>query len=443
MLHSADRSLMRTLRRVAVLGAGTMGSRIAAHFANAGVPSLLLDVVLPNEANRNAAAVRGIETAYKTNPKAFFDDSARSLVTAGNFEDDLDRVRACDWIIEAVTENLEVKRQLWRRVEAVRAPDAIVSTNTSGIPLRKISEGFSPEFRRHFCGTHFFNPPRYLHLVEVIPGEETAEEVLGFVSHFCDVRLGKGVVRCKDTPNFIGNRIGSFWGSTTAKTMIEDGYTIEEVEALTGPVIGLPNSASFRLLDLVGLDVWAFVARNLYEGVPDDPWRERFLPPPFLAEMMKRGWLGEKTGQGFFKRVGKEREIHALDWQTLEYHPMQKAKFASVEAVKPVEDLGERLRMLVNSPDRAGQFLWKLFSDVLLYSAERIPEISDRIVEIDRAMRWGYAHALGPFELWDALGFRAVVERLRREGRALPASVERMAAAGAESFYRSGRRTSI
>ena len=330
-----------------------MGSRIAAHFANAGIPSLLLDVAAPNEANRSAPAIRGIETAYKTNPKAFFTEAAKSLITPGNFDDDLETLREYDWILEAVTENLDIKRELWRRVETLRAPEAIVSTNTSGIPLREISKDFSTAFRQHFLGTHFFNPPRYLHLVEIIPGAETKPEVLGFVSHFCDVRLGKGVVRCKDTPNFIGNRIGSFWGSTTAKIMVEDDYTIEEVEALTGSIIGLPNSASFRLLDIVGLDVWALVARNLYEGVPDDPWRDRFLPPPFAAEMMKRGWIGDKGGQGFFKRVGKDREIQALDWKTLEYHPMQKAKFASVEAVKTVEDLGERLRILVSSPDRA------------------------------------------------------------------------------------------
>ena len=427
---------MRTLRRVAVLGAGTMGSRIAAHFANAGIPALLLDIVLPGESDRSAAAKKGIETAAKQNPKAFFTDATKALVTPGNFEDDLGRLAECDWILEAVTENLDIKRALWERVAAVRRPDAILSTNTSGIPLRLISEGWPVEMRRQFIGTHFFNPPRYLHLAEIIPGADSEAAVLDFASEFCDVHLGKGVVRCKDTPNFIGNRIGSFFGSTVVKLMIEHDYTIEEVEALTGRLIGLPNSASFRLFDIIGLDVWVFVAKNLYDAVSDDPWRERFLPPAFVTEMMNRRWLGDKTGQGFFKRVGPAREIHALDWKTLEYHPMEKARFASVDDAKLIEDLGERLRTVVAATDRAGAFLWSLFSDVFLYAAERIPEISDRIVEIDRAMRWGYAHTLGPFELWDALGFEPTARRMEAEGRTLPENIRRMLAAGAPSFYR-------
>ncbi len=429
---------MKQIRRVAVLGAGTMGSRIAAHFTNAGAPSLLLDVVTPGQPDRNAAARKGIEAALKQRPGGFFVDSLTSLVTTGNFEDDLAGVRDCDWIIEAVTENLEIKRSLWSRVAAVRRPDAIVSTNTSGLPLSAISEGFDEGFRRHFLGTHFFNPPRYLHLVEVIPGAETDPEVIRFVTEFCDRRLGKGVVPCKDTPNFIANRIGSFFGGTVYKLTVEDDYTIEEVDALTGPLIGLPNSASYRLLDIVGLDIWAFVGKNLYELVPHDPWRERFLPPEFLSRMLERGWLGEKSGQGFYKRAGKgaEKEIHALDWKTLEYHPARKVSFPSVEAARNVEDLSQRLRMLVSSSDRAGTFLWKLLRDHMLYAAERVPEISDRIVEVDRAMRWGYAHKLGPFELWDALGFEETARRMEREGCALPASVQAMVASGAKSFYR-------
>jgi 3-hydroxyacyl-CoA dehydrogenase len=427
---------MKTIRSAAVLGAGTMGSRIAAHFANAGIPALLLDIVLPGQANRNLAAVKGIETAFKGRPGAFVSEAARALVTPGNFDDDLPKLVHADWILEAVTENLEIKRNLWRRVASVRRQDAILSTNTSGIPLARISEGFSSDFRRQFLGTHFFNPPRYLHLVEIIPGAETEESILDFVSSFCDLRLGKGVVLCKDTPNFIANRIGSFFGATVYKTMMEGEYTIEEVDALTGSLIGLPNSASFRLLDIVGLDVWAFVAKNLYEAVPDDPWRERFLPPVFLAEMLQRGWLGEKSGQGFYKRVGKEKEIQALDWKTLEYHPMQKARFPAAEAARNIEDLPERLRTLVASKDRAGEFLWKVFSDLFLYSAERVPEISDRIVEIDRAMRWGYANKLGPFELWDALGLIETARRMEAEGRPLPQSVQAVLASGARSFYR-------
>ncbi len=428
---------MRTLRRVAVLGAGTMGSRIAAHFANAGVPSLLLDIVLPNQPQRNAAAHKGIENAAKQKPGGFFTDSAMSLIKPGNFEDNLSEVADCDWVIEAVTEDLEVKRTLWKKVESLRKPEAILSTNTSGIPLWQISEGFSSEFRKHFLGTHFFNPPRYLHLMEMIPGADTDPAVIQFVSDYADRRLGKGVVPCKDTPNFIANRIGSFFGSTIAKVMMEDDYTIEEVDALTGPLIGLPNSASFRLLDIVGIDVWAFVGGNLHKAVPNDPWRDRFLPTLYQRQMIERKWLGEKTGQGFYKRIGKgdNKEIHVIDWKTLEYHPLNKATFPSTEAAKSIEDLGERLRTLVRAKDRAGSFLWKVFSDLFLYSAEMIPEISDRIVEIDRAMRWGYANKLGPFELWDALGFKDVVARLESEGRAIPANIQQALSSGAQSLY--------
>jgi 3-hydroxyacyl-CoA dehydrogenase len=429
---------MRTIRRVAVLGAGTMGSRIAAHFANAGVPSLLLDVVLPGQQNRNAAAVKGIENALKQRPGGFFTEDKAALIRPGNFEDNLQQLADCDWIIEAIVESLEPKRDLWRRVDTHRNREAILSTNTSGIPLASISEGFSQEFRRHFLGTHFFNPPRYLHLMELIPGAETDPRILAEVEEFADRRLGKGVVRAKDTPNFIANRIGSFFGGTIAKTMVEEGLTIEEVDALTGPLIGLPNSASFRLLDIVGLDVWAFVGTNLYNLAPNDPWRDRFLPLDFEKKMIERKWLGDKTGQGFYKRVGKgdNKEFLALDWKTLEFHPAEKPRFPSVEAARNIDDLEERLRTLLRSDDRAGRFLWKVFSDLVLYSAEMIPEISDRIVEIDRAMRWGYANKLGPFELWDALGFVDVITRLEKDRRTLPANIKSARAHGIVSLYR-------
>jgi len=427
---------MKPLRRVAVLGAGTMGSRIAAHFANAGIPALLLDIVPPDLPDRSAAAKRGVDAALKQKPGGFFTDAAVSLVTPGNFEDHLDKVRDCDWILEAVVENLELKRDLWKRVEPLRGPDAIVSTNTSGIPLARISEGFSPDFRKHFLGTHFFNPPRYLHLMELIPGEETEREVLEFAAEFCDRRLGKGVVRCKDTPNFIANRLGSFFGCTIGKFTFEDDWAIEEVDAITGPLIGLPNSASYRLLDIVGVDVMYYVNRNLYEAVPHDPWRERFQPSEVLAKLVGNKWLGDKTGQGFFKRVGPKRDIHAIDWKTFEYHPAGKVSFPSVEQARQIEDLGARLRALVAGKDRVGEFLWKLFRDYAAYSASMVPEISDRIIEIDRAMRWGYAHKLGPFELWDALGFEATAARMEAEGLALPESVASMRRKGAGSFYR-------
>jgi len=411
-----------------------MGSRIAAHFANAGIPALLLDV--PDSPHRNARALQGIQNALKQRPPGFFTDAQAALLEAGNFDDDLGKISACDWIIEAIVENLDAKRELWRKVEAARKPGTILSTNTSGIPLSKLSEGFSPDFRRHFLGTHFFNPPRYLHLMELIPGPETDDAILADVEQFADRRLGKGVVRTKDTPNFIANRIGSFLGGTVAKTMVEEDFSIEEVDALTGPLIGVPNTASFRLLDLVGLDVWAFVGTNLYELVPGDPWRERFLPLDFQKKMIERKWLGDKTGQGFYKKVGKNREIHALDWKTLEYAPLQKPRFAAVETARNMEGLGERVRTLFRSDDRAGRFLWKVLSDLFLYCAEMIPEISDRMVEIDRAMRWGYGQKLGPFELWDAIGFLEVVTRLEMERRTLPANVKEALARGVISLYR-------
>jgi 3-hydroxyacyl-CoA dehydrogenase len=412
-----------------------MGSRIAAHFANAGIPALLLDIVIPNQPKRNAAALAGIDAAAKQKPGAFFTPQTVSLITPGNFEDNLGELRECDWIVEAVIENLDAKRALLSKVAEVRRPGAILSTNTSGIPLAQISEGFGSELLRHFLGTHFFNPPRNLHLVEMIPGPRTQPEILEFVADFCDRRLGKGVVPCKDTPNFIANRIGSFFGATIHKLTVEGDYTVEEVDALTGPLIGLPRSASYRLMDIVGIDVWAHVTRNLYAAVPGDPWRDRYVLPQIMEQLIERGWLGEKRGQGFYKRVGKQKEIHGLDWKTLEYHPARQASFPAADAAKNIENPGERLRALVAGTDRAGTFLWKLFSDLFLYSASMVPEISDRIVEIDRAMRWGYANSLGPFELWDALGVDETVKRIRGEGREIPDNVERMLASDAKSFY--------
>jgi 3-hydroxyacyl-CoA dehydrogenase len=426
---------MRSIQRVAVLGAGTMGARIAAHFVNAGIPALLLDI-------DDAAARKGLESAVKQKPGGFFLDGAAAKVQTGNFDAHLGQIATCDWVIEAVTERLDVKRSLWQRVDAVRRPDAILSTNTSGIPLARITDGFSEAFRQQFLGTHFFNPPRYLHLLEVIPGPDTDLDIIDFVSRFGDLRLGKGVVLCKDTPNFIANRIGSFFGGTVAQLVAEDGYSVEEVDALTGPVIGLPNSASFRLLDLVGIDVWAYVGRNLYDLVPEDKWRDRFLPSAPVAELIQRGWLGEKSGQGFYRRVGKgaDRTIEALDLGTFEYRPVKKVAFASVEQARNIEHLPDRVRALVQAGDRAGKFLWSLFSDLFLYSAEKIPEISDRVVEIDRAMRWGYAHPYGPFEWWDALGFEPTCRRIEREGRELPVAIQWMLQAGHRSFYASADR---
>ncbi len=417
-----------------------MGSRIAAHFANAGYPVDLLDLALPGQ-SPNAAALAGIEAAASQKPGAFFTAAARGRITPGNFDQHLSRVAACQWIVEAVSENLEVKRSLLGRVAEARTPGAIVSTNTSGIPLAHIAEGFPAEFRGHFLGAHFFNPPRYLHLVEIIPGAETVPEVLAWVSRFCDLHLGKGVVPCKDTPNFIANRIGCFFGATIHKLTMEGGYTVEEVDALTGPLIGLPRSASFRLVDIIGLDVWAHVLRNLYELVPHDPARGLYRVPEFMERMIERGWLGEKRGQGFYKRVGKgaEREIHAIDLKTLEYHPAEKTTISLTDAAgEPIEDLGLRLRALVAGDNRAAQFLWPLLRDLFLYSAAVAPEIADRLVEIDRAMRWGFAFQMGPFEMWDALGVPQTVARMKREGCTVPAAVE-----GVTSFYQTADRDGV
>jgi len=426
---------MTIVNRIAVLGAGTMGARIAAHFANAGVPALLLDLPSADSGDRSAIARRGLNAASKGSPAAFFTLHAMHLVECGNFEDDLARLADCDWVLEAVVENLAVKRDLWARAAAHCRSDAILTTNTSGIPLREIASALPLHAQSRFLGAHFFNPPRYLHLLEVIPGPQSAPELLDFVSTWADLRLGKGAVRCKDTPNFIANRIGSFLGGTVTKVMIDENFSVDDIEALTGPLIGFPKSATFRLFDIVGIDVWAHVGGNLYEAVPNDPWRERFLPPDFVQQMIERKWLGEKTGQGFFKRVGPQREIQALDWRTLEYGPRTKPRFESVEMARNIDDLGQRLRMLLSGGDRGAKFLWRVFSDLFVYSASMVPEISDRIVEIDRAMRWGYGHKLGPFELWDAVGFEDAARRIAAEGRELPPNVEAALASGVKSLY--------
>ena len=412
-----------------------MGSRIAAHLANAGISVRLFD--LPSEAgDRNTIAKKGIQTALSHRPSAFFTPGNTSLIEAGNFEDDLPRLSDCQWIIEAVTENLEIKRELWRKVALRRHASAILSTNTSGICLAEISHDFPADFQQRFLGTHFFNPPRYLHLLEVIPGPGTDPEILSFVQRFAEKALGKGVVLCKDTPNFVANRIGSFLGAAIHRAMVEFDLTIEEVDALTGPLIGVPKSATFRLLDIVGLDVWHFVSRNLYDATAGDPWREWFVAPPFLSKMVENGWLGEKRGQGFYKRVGPHKEIHVVDWKTFEYQPVTKPRFESVEASKPITGFGDRLRALISGDDRVGRFLWAVLRSYFEYSSAMVGVISDRIVEIDRAMRWGYGHRLGPFELWDTLGFEQVTRRMQSERCRLPESISQMLSEGAQSYYR-------
>jgi 3-hydroxyacyl-CoA dehydrogenase len=441
---------MKTIRKVAVLGAGTMGARIAAHFANAGVPSLLLDIV-PSDAagNRNRLAAAGLEAAKKSKPAAFMDPSLARLVTVGNFEDDLKRLSDVDWIIEAVVENLDIKRTLLKRVEAVRKPGTIITTNTSGLPVGKIAEGFSDEFRRLWFGTHFFNPPRYMRLLELIPTPEADRAAIDAVARFCDVHLGKGIVLAKDTPNFIANRIGTFSVLNVMRLMQEMDLSIEEVDALTGQAVGWPKSATFRTIDLVGLDILSHVVSNMTQNVHDE--RSDLKLPDFVRQMLERKWLGDKTKGGFYKKSagrgtasadGSKEERLALDWKALEYHPVKKSKFASLEMAKNVEQAGPRLRMLLGldgggsqKSDKAGAFLWSALSDLWTYSANRIPEISDSIVEIDRAMRMGFNWELGPFELWDAAGVEATVARMKKGDQPIAANVEHLLAAGKKSWY--------
>jgi 3-hydroxyacyl-CoA dehydrogenase len=371
------------------------------------------------------------------------DPSLARLVTVGNFNDDLKKLAEVDWIIEAVVENLDIKRTLLRKVEAIRKPGTIVTTNTSGLPVGKISEGFSDDFRRAWFGTHFFNPPRYMRLLELIPTAEADRAAIDAVSHFCDLRLGKGVVMAKDTPNFIGNRIGTFSVLNVMRLMQEMDLTIEEVDALTGQAVGWPKSATFRTIDLVGLDILGHVVGNMTANVHDERSELRLLE--FFHQMLQRKWLGDKTKGGFYKKGkggGGQEERLALDWKTLEYRPQQKAKFAALDMAKNIEDTGVRLRMLLGlegsgpqKGDKAGAFLWSALSDLWTYSANRVPEISDSIVEIDRAMRLGFNWELGPFELWDAAGVEATVVRMKKEGKPVAANVEKLLAAGQKSWY--------
>jgi 3-hydroxyacyl-CoA dehydrogenase len=436
---------MKHINKIAVLGAGTMGARIAAHFANAGVPSYLFDIVPPDADGpaRNKIATAGLEAAKKSKPAAFMEPSLARLVTVGNFEDDIKKLADVDWIIEAVVENLEIKRALLRKVEAVRKPGTIVTTNTSGLPVHKIAEGFSDDFRWAWFGTHFFNPPRYMRLLEIIPTPEADKAAIEAIAHFCDIRLGKGAVIAKDTPNFIGNRIGTFSVLNVMRLMQEMDLNIEEVDALTGQAVGWPKSATFRTIDLVGLDILGHVVGNMTKNVRDE--RSELKLPDFFNQMLEHRWLGDKTKGGFYKKSkseGKEEERLALDWKTLQYHPRQKPKFAALDMAKNIEDTGTRIRSLLglngSAPqkgDKAGAFLWSALCDLWTYSANRVPEISDSVVEIDRAMKMGFNWELGPFELWDAAGVEATVARMKKEGKTVPPNVERLLASGQKSWY--------
>ena len=436
---------MKRIHKVAILGAGTMGARIAAHFANAGVPSYLFDIVPPDAdvPARNKIAAAGLDSAKKSKPAAFFEPSLAKLVTIGNFEDDLIKLAEVDWIIEAVVENLDIKRSLLRKVDAARKPGTIITSNTSGLPVAKIAEGFPDDFRRSWFGTHFFNPPRYMRLLELIPTPDTDRSLMDAIAWFSDVRLGKGVVYAKDTPNFIGNRIGTFSVLNVMRLMQEMDLTIEDVDALTGTPVGWPKSATFRTIDLVGLDILGHVVSNMTANVHDE--RSELKLPDFYKHMLERKWLGDKTKGGFYKKSrgadGKEERM-ALDWKTLEYHPRHKPKFPALDIAKNVEETGARVRMLLGlegsgpqKGDKAGAFLWAALSDLWNYSANRIPEISDTVVEIDRAMKLGFNWEMGPFELWDAAGVEATVGRMKKEGKPIAENVEKLLASGKKTWY--------
>jgi 3-hydroxyacyl-CoA dehydrogenase len=445
------------IRRAAVLGAGVMGSKIAAHLANAGIPSYLLDVA-PSELTseeqskgltldsltvRNRIVQAGWKSALNSKPAALFSPELASLVRTGNFTDNLGWVGKADWIVEAVTENLEVKRKLFEQVESHRRPGTPVSSNTSGIPIHSIAEGFSEDFRKHFLGTHFFNPPRYLKLLEIIPTPATDPALTHFLVRFGEDQLGKGVVLCKDTPNFIANRIATHGICVLFKAMVEEDLTVEEVDLLTGPVLGRPKSATFRTFDVVGVDTFVFVIRNLHDLLSDPAEREIFTVPAFVQTMLQNRWLGDKTGQGFYKKVRSDRgtEIQYLDYHSMEYRPTQGPRFPALDKIKKLPALEKRLRKLVFGSDKAGKFLWRVLSSSLTYAASKIPEISEDIVSVDRAMKWGFLHKLGPFETWDALGVETVAKRLQEEQRPIPPLVQGVLASGKNSFYkrRSGK----
>ena len=430
------------IRRCAVLGAGTMGSRIAAHFANAGVPVVLLDII-PKDAepaSRSRIAQQALQALLKSKPAAFYDKSSASLITAGNFEDDLAQLKSCDWIIEAVTEDLAIKQALFEKIAPYLRPDAIVTTNTSGLPVASIAAKMPVDFRSRWFGTHFFNPPRYMRLLEIIRTPEANPQAITAIADFADRRLGKAIVYAHDTPNFIANRIGVFAMLTAVNLMQQLDLTIEDVDALTGSSIGWPRTGTFRLADMVGIDVLGHVARNFSSTKAEDAVATKL--PPFIESMLERKWLGDKTGQGFYRKIpdapDPKNNRLALDWKTLDYRPSQRPKFPSLEMAKNAEALPERLRLLIgNGPgkDKASQFQWTLLTRIWNYAADCLPEIADDISSIDRAMRTGFNWELGPFEMWDAVGVPQSVERLRARNEHLSSQAEALLASGKTSWY--------
>jgi 3-hydroxyacyl-CoA dehydrogenase len=420
------------IRKAVVLGAGTMGAQVAAHLVAQDLDVVLLDV--PSPGSDKSALARGALLALrKLKPSPLHLPEHAGRIRAGNFEDDWAELREADWVFEAVVEDALVKRGLFARVAPAVKKTAVVTTNTSGLGIGAMTAGLPQELRRRFLGTHFFNPPRYLKLLEAIPGPDTDPGILAAMAAFCDRVLGKGVVVCKDTPNFIGNRIGSYGFGIVLQAMQDLDLSVEEVDVLTGAAIGRARSATFRTADIAGVDVCVKVAENLYAAVPGDPEREAFRVPGFMKAMVEKRWLGEKTGAGFYRKDGKE--IRTLDWKALEYRERRKPRLPALDAAQSNPDVGARLRQLVAGGDTAGRFLWRVLSSVSLYAAARVPEISDDVVSVDRAMEWGYGWGLGPFRTLDALGVAEVAARAREEGRAMPPLVEGLLASGRRSFY--------
>ena len=452
--------MKRIIKKVAVLGSGVMGSRIACHFANIGMPVLLLDIspkeLAPEEAHRgltldhpavkNRIVNSALQTAIGSNPAPLYRKTDAKYIITGNFQDNLKDIATCDWTIEVVVENLKIKQELYEKVEQFRKPGTLITSNTSGIPIHLMAAGRSEDFRKHFCGTHFFNPPRYLKLLEIIPTPETDKTVVDFLLHYGDLYLGKTTVLAKDTPAFIANRIGIFGIMDAFHQMQKLGLNIDEVDRITGPVIGRPKSAIFRTLDVVGLDTLAKVAQGLYHTGEKDEARELFQLPAYVQQMLEKNWLGDKTGQGFYKKTKNaqgETEILTLDLNSLEYAPKQKVKFASMEPLKTLDNLKPRLKALYSGSDKAAEFFKATAHGLFQYISNRIPEISDELYRIDDAMRAGFGWEIGPFEMWDALGLADTVKAMEAEGSKPAAWVYDLLAAGHTSFYKTDKGTRL
>lgn len=435
----------RIIKKVAVLGSGVMGSRIACHFAGIGLQVLLLDIV-PKEAieskkpgERNKIVNDALTAAIKSNPSPVYHKNVIKKITTGNFDDDMKKINECDWVIEVVVERLDIKKQVYEKVEQFRKPGTLITSNTSGIPIHMLSEGRSDDFKKHFCGTHFFNPPRYLRLLEIIPTPSTDPAIIDFLMSYGDLYLGKTTVLCKDTPAFIANRIGVFGIMSLFGLIDKLGLTIDEVDALTGPIIGRPKSATFRTADVVGIDTLVKVAKGVADNCSNDEAKEVFTIPAWLNKIVENNWLGDKTGQGFFKKTkgsGGEKEILTLDLKTFEYKPRVKPKFATLEAAKPIDDLYTRLKMLVAGQDKAGEFYRHFHYGLFSYISHRIPEISDEIYRVDDAMMAGFGWEIGAFESWDVLGVAKTTEAMKAAGYKVAAWIDEMLAAGNKSFYK-------